>query len=57
LGGACYFNGAAIAIQELRNRFGAGRFVIIDTNAHHGDGTWEILETQGWKEIRLAEWV
>lgn len=42
-GGGCYFNGAAIAIQELRSRFGAKRFVIIDTDAHHGDGTWEIF--------------
>src|SRR4030065_1602454 len=43
-GGGCYFNGAAIAIQELRNRFGVKRFAIIDTDAHHGDGTWEIFE-------------
>jgi acetoin utilization deacetylase AcuC-like enzyme len=42
--GGCYFNGAAIAIQELRKRFGARRFAIIDTDAHHGDGTWEIFE-------------
>jgi acetoin utilization deacetylase AcuC-like enzyme len=44
-GGGCYFNGAAIAIQELRNRFGVKRFAIIDTDAHHGDGTWEIFGT------------
>jgi len=43
-GGGCYFNGAAIAIQELRKRFWAKRFVIIDTDAHHGEGTWEIFE-------------
>ena len=43
-GGGCYFNGAAIAISELRNRFNAQRFAIIDTDAHHGDGTWEIFE-------------
>lgn len=43
-GGGCYFNGAAIAIQVLRKRFGAKRFAIIDTDAHHGDGTWEIFE-------------
>ena len=42
--GGCYFNGVAIAIQELRRRFGAKRFAIIDTDAHHGDGTWEIFE-------------
>jgi acetoin utilization deacetylase AcuC-like enzyme len=43
-GGGCYFNGAAIAIHALRKKFGAKRFAIIDTDAHHGDGTWEIFE-------------
>jgi acetoin utilization deacetylase AcuC-like enzyme len=43
-GGGCYFNGAAIAIDNLRKKFGAQRFAIIDTDAHHGDGTWEIFE-------------
>jgi acetoin utilization deacetylase AcuC-like enzyme len=43
-GGGCYFNGAAIAIRTLRKRFGAKRFAILDTDAHHGDGTWEIFE-------------
>jgi acetoin utilization deacetylase AcuC-like enzyme len=43
-GGGCYFNGAAVATQELRKRFGVKRFAIIDTDAHHGDGTWEIFE-------------
>ncbi len=43
-GGGCYFNGAAIAISELRHRFGARRFAILDTDAHHGDGTWDIFE-------------
>jgi acetoin utilization deacetylase AcuC-like enzyme len=42
--GGCYFNGAAIAIDVLRRNFGAKRFAIIDTDAHHGDGTWEIFE-------------
>ena len=43
-GGGCYFNGAAIAIHELQETFGAKRFAIIDTDAHHGDGTWELFE-------------
>jgi len=43
-GGGCYFNGAAMAIRELRQRFQAKRLAIIDTDAHHGDGTWEIFE-------------
>lgn len=43
-GGGCYFNGAAVAIRELQGRFGAKRFAIIDTDPHHGNGTWEIFE-------------
>jgi acetoin utilization deacetylase AcuC-like enzyme len=43
-GGGCYFNGAAVAVSELRRRFGARRFAIIDTDAHHGDGSWEIFQ-------------
>ena len=43
-GGGCYFNGAALAIHELRGKFGAERVAIIDTDAHHGDGTWELFE-------------
>ena len=43
-GGGCYLNGTAIAIQELRKRFGPERFAIIDTDAHHGNGSWEIFE-------------
>ena len=43
-GGGCYFNGAALAIHRLRKRFGVKRFAIVDTDAHHGDGTWEIFE-------------
>jgi len=43
-GGGCYFNGAAIAISEVQEKFGVKRFAIIDTDAHHGDGTWELFE-------------
>jgi acetoin utilization deacetylase AcuC-like enzyme len=43
-GGGCCFNGAAIAIQQLRRQFGASRLAIVDTDAHHGNGTWEIFE-------------
>jgi len=43
-GGGCYLNGAAIEIHELQEKFGAKRFAIIDTDAHHGDGTWELFE-------------
>ena len=43
-GGGCYLNGAAIAIRQLRLQFGVKRVAIIDTDAHHGDGIWEIFE-------------
>lgn len=42
-GGGCYLNGAAMAIHEARLRFNARRFAIVDTDAHHGDGTWDIF--------------
>ena len=45
-GGECYFNGAAIAIQELQDSRGLKRFAIIDTDAHHGDGTWELFSNR-----------
>ena len=41
-GGMCYFNGAALAIAALRKR-GVGRFAIVDTDCHHGDGTRDIF--------------
>ena len=43
-GGGCYLNGAAIAIQQLRQWSGVKRVAIVDTDAHHGNGTWEIFE-------------
>ncbi len=43
-GGGCYLNGAALAIESLRRKPGAKRFAIVDTDAHHGDGTWQIFE-------------
>ena len=42
-GGGCYLNGAAIGIQELAVRNGASRVAVIDTDAHHGDGSWELF--------------
>ncbi|MFH2011987.1 MAG: histone deacetylase [Pseudomonadota bacterium] len=41
-GGMCYFNGAALAITALREK-GVKRFAIVDTDAHHADGTREIF--------------
>lgn len=43
-GGGCFFNGAAIAIRELETRKLTLRFAVIDTDAHHGDGSWELFE-------------
>ena len=42
-GGWCYLNGAALAIAHLREKFGARRLAILDTDAHHGDGTWDLF--------------
>jgi acetoin utilization deacetylase AcuC-like enzyme len=42
-GGGCYFNGAAIAVHELQENWGLKRVSILDTDAHHGDGTWELF--------------
>lgn len=41
-GGWCYFNGAALAIAALREK-GLRRFAIVDTDAHHADGTRDIF--------------
>lgn len=43
-GGFCCFNDVAIAIENLRDRYGVRRFAILDTDAHHGDGTRDIYE-------------
>ncbi len=43
-GGGCHFNGAALAIANLRQKFGAKRFAILDTDCHHGDGTRDIFQ-------------
>ena len=43
-GGWCYLNGAALAIKNLRQLYGARRFAIVDTDAHHGDGSWDLFK-------------
>ena len=43
-GGGCYFNGVAIAIQELKERFNIKKFAVVDSDAHHGDGSWALFE-------------
>ena len=41
-GGMCYLNGAALAIGSLRQK-GMERFIIVDTDSHHADGTRDIF--------------
>jgi acetoin utilization deacetylase AcuC-like enzyme len=43
-GGFCCFNDVALSIVNLRERFGLRRFAILDTDAHHADGTREIFQ-------------
>ncbi len=46
--GACCFNDVILAITNARDKFGKDtRFVILDTDAHHGDGTRQLLELNG----------
>ena len=42
-GGYCCFNDVCIGIAELRRRGLATRVAILDTDAHHGDGTRDIV--------------
>jgi acetoin utilization deacetylase AcuC-like enzyme len=45
-GGMCYFNGAALAIANLKEK-GVKRFAIVDTDSHHADGTRDIFAGDG----------
>ncbi|MBI5576296.1 MAG: histone deacetylase [Deltaproteobacteria bacterium] len=42
-GGYCCFNDVALCIVNLREKFGWRRFAILDTDAHHGDGTRDLF--------------
>jgi acetoin utilization deacetylase AcuC-like enzyme len=42
-GGYCCFNDVALCIVNLRERYGLRRFAILDTDAHHGDGTRDLF--------------
>lgn len=44
-GGYCCFNDVALSIVNLRERFGLKRFAILDTDAHHGDGTRDLFRS------------
>ncbi len=41
-GGYCCFNDVALCIVNLREKTGLRRFAILDTDAHHGDGTRDL---------------
>jgi acetoin utilization deacetylase AcuC-like enzyme len=43
-GGFCCFNDVMIAIRVLREEHGIQKFAILDTDAHHGDGTRDLLK-------------
>jgi len=42
-GGYCCFNDVALCVVNLREKHGFRRFAILDTDAHHGDGTRELF--------------
>ncbi len=42
-GGFCCFNDVALCIVNLREKSDLRRFAIVDTDAHHGDGTRDLL--------------
>ncbi|WP_456478439.1 histone deacetylase [Geoglobus ahangari] len=45
--GYCCFNDVVLATRNLRNRHGDVRVAVIDTDAHHGDGTRELVKGDG----------
>ncbi|HYL82575.1 MAG TPA: hypothetical protein VEU07_17285, partial [Candidatus Acidoferrum sp.] len=42
-GGYCCFNDVVIAIAEVRGTTPLRRIAIVDTDAHHGDGTRDLV--------------
>ncbi len=42
--GACCFNDVVIALAHSRQSSGWRRFAIVDTDAHHGDGTRQLIQ-------------
>jgi len=42
MGGYCYLNNAAVAVQWLRDQ-GAARLAVLDVDYHHGNGTQQIF--------------
>lgn len=42
--GYCCFNDVVLSIRNIFDKFGRRRIAIIDTDAHHGDGTRELVK-------------
>jgi acetoin utilization deacetylase AcuC-like enzyme len=45
--GFCVFNNVAIAAKHLVQHLGFQRVLIVDWDAHHGDGTQDLIENDG----------
>ena len=41
-GGFCYFNNIPIMIESIKRKYGLKRFMILDWDVHHGNGTQDI---------------
>jgi acetoin utilization deacetylase AcuC-like enzyme len=41
--GFCCFNDVVLAIQNLKEKYGDSKIAILDTDAHHADGTRELV--------------
>ncbi|RLE79116.1 MAG: acetoin utilization protein AcuC [Thermoprotei archaeon] len=53
-GGFCIFNDIALAVKYLEER-GYRKIAVVDTDAHHGDGTQEILYSDDVLKIDIHE--
>jgi len=42
-GGFCYFNNVAVMVEKLKRNFNMKRIMILDLDAHHGNGTQDIF--------------
>jgi acetoin utilization deacetylase AcuC-like enzyme len=55
--GGTYASCAGPAFQNAREKFGKKRFAILDTDRHHGNGTWDIfLNDNDVLHVCLCSW-
>lgn len=52
--GYCCFNDVILAIKNLYDRFGNLRIAILDTDAHHGDGTRQLVDFLGINALHFC---